>query len=185
MSIEIVNLFTSGSNINYVRNELTKKINDSKIREAVLDTLTESLFDFQSYAMIEDSGQNLRHSTNNKLELDRLNKSFINDRLSFANNFDMYSEGKEFYADQMFIDDSLRPGPYGSFNDPHKKENNSSHYSHVPANQINKRGPTDYGNVDELRESEVSHIRKIETYKKPIDHLSTLPLDIRPKWIDI
>ena len=117
MSIEVVNLFTSSNNINYLSDEISKRVKDNRIKEAVLDSLTEAIFDFQSHAMVEDSGQRLRHSTNTKMELDRLNKAFIQDRLSFAKNFNMYADAREYYADQMFIDDSLRPGPYGHFND--------------------------------------------------------------------
>lgn len=200
MSIEVVNLFTSSNNISYLIDEISKNIKDNKIKEAVLDSLTESVFDFQSHAMIEDSGQRLRHSTNTKLELQRLNKAFIEDRLAFAKNFNLYADAKEYYADQMFIDDSLRPGPYNHFNDvDHNsdcecdqckrvfryQDKHDPNRSSIPIWQINSRGHTDYHNNDELRNSEVSQIRKA-TDKVVVDHIGTIAVECkRPQWIDI
>lgn len=200
MSIEVVNLFTSSNNINYLSDELSKNIKDSKIKDAVLDSLTEAVFDFQSHAMVEDSGQRLRHSTNTKIELDRLNKAFIQDRLAFAKNFNMYAEAQEYYADQMFIDDSLRPGPYGHFNDiEHNpdcdcskckrvfryQDKFDSNRSSIPIWQVNSRGHTDYYNNDELRNSEISQVRRtIDAVT--VDHINTIAVECkRPKWIDI
>jgi len=201
MSIEVVNLFTSSNNINYLSDEISKNIKEINIREAVLDSLTEAIFEFQSHAMVEDSGQRLRHSTNTKKELDRLNTEFIQDRLSFAKNFNMYADAREYYADQMFIDDSLRPGQYGHFNDDLNCDDDcncekckrifryqdkfSINRSYIPIWQINNRGPTDYYNNDELRNSEVSQVRKtIEPLT--VDHINTIAVECkRPKWIDL
>lgn len=200
MSVEVVNLFTSSNNINYLSEQLSKQINDTRIKEAVLDTLTESVFDFQSHAMVEDSGQRLRHSANTKTEIERLNKAFIDDRLAFAKNFNMYADAHEYYADQMFIDDSLRPGPYNHFNDcDHKSEcecekclrlfryqdKNDPNRSNIPVWQIASRGYTDYRNDDELRNSEVSQIRRASE-AVTFDHIGTIPVECkRPQWIDI
>lgn len=193
MSTEVVNLFTSSNNINYVKDELSKLIKDDNIKEAVLDSLTEAIFEFQSYAIIEDSGQRLRHSTNTSAEVSRLNKAFIEDRLSFAKNFNMYADSNEYYADQMFIDDSLKPGPYNSFNnfevDSNKRifryqDKNNFNRSNIPIWQIANRGPINNNN-DELRNSEISQVRKTSGEIK-IDHLSTMPIECKmPKWIDM
>lgn len=200
MSVEVVNLFTSSNNISYLKDELTKKITDPKIKEAVLDSLTEAVFDFQSYALVENSGQRLRHSTNTKSEITRLNKEFIEDRLAFAENFNMYADAQEYYADQMFIDDSLRPGPYDHFNDKQHdpdcecdkckrvfryQDKYNSNRSSIPIWQIANRGHTDYFNNDELRNSDVSQIRRAPE-AVVVDHINTIPVECnRPKWIDI
>lgn len=200
MSIEVVNLFTSSNNISYLSDEISKKIKDANIKEAVLDSLTESIFDFQSHAMVEDSGQRLRHSANTKDELSRLNKAFIEDRLAFAKNFNMYADAQEYYADQMFIDDSLRPGPYGHFNDCHHEpecdcskckrlfryqDKFNLDRSNIPIWQLNNRGHTDYYNNDELRGSDISQIRKASE-AVVVDHITTAPVECkRPQWIDI
>lgn len=193
MSAEVVNLFTSSNNISYLKDELSKHIKNVVSKEAVLETLTEAVFNFHSYGLIEDSGQRLRHSANTKDEISRLNKAFIDDRLSFANNFDMYAEGREFYADQMFIDDSLRPGPYDYFNDDEDdkrifryQDPLNSNRSKIPIQQINNRGHTDYNNVDELRGSEVSQIRRVQGASVKVDHIGTISVDCkRPQWIDM
>ncbi len=200
MSIEVVNLFTSSKNISYLSDEISKKITDANIKEAVLDSLTEAIFDFQSHAMIEDSGKRLRHSTNTKVELNRLNNAFIEDRLAFAKNFNMYAEGQEYYASQMFIDDSLRPWPYNNLNDcEHKMEcecgkckrlfryqdPNDINRSSIPIWQVNSRGNTDYNNIDELRNSELSQVRRASE-KVVVDHINTMPVECKlPKWFDI
>lgn len=194
MSIEVVNLFTSSNNISYLSDELSKKITDKKIKEAVLDSLTETIFDFQSHDIIENSGKRIRHSSSTKSELDRLNNAFIEDRLAFAKNYNMYADAREYYADQMFIDDSLRPGPYGHFNDSIEEEEKrifryqdkyNPNRSKIPIWQINQRGHTDYNNADELRESEVSQIRSAIDEVK-IDHISTIPVNCNyHKWMDI
>lgn len=186
MSAEIVNLFTSSKNINYLIDEISKHIKDTKIKEAVLDTLTESVFEFQSHALLENSGQKLRHSINNKYELDRLNHMFINDRLSFAKNFNIYAEAQEYYADQMFIDDSLRPGAYDKLNDERifrYQDDFDPNRSKIPVWQINRRGNTDYNNDDELRESEVSQVRSA-TEEVKNEFINDLPIN-KPKWMDI
>lgn len=187
MSIEVVKLFTSSGNISYLKVEISKQITDERIKEAILETLTESVFDFQSYTT---DGQ-LRHSSNTKDEVTRLNNEFINDRLSFAKNFNIYADKQEFYADQMFIDDSLRPGPYSHFNDDIDSDQRIFRYqdkhdknrSSIPIWQVNKRGNTDYFNNDELRESDISQIRKA-TEAVVVDHINTLPICKRPQWID-
>lgn len=200
MSIEVVNLFTSSNNISFLYDEISNQIKDDKIKEAVLDTLTEAIFDFQSHAMIEDSGQMLRHSTNTKKEITRLNNAFIEDRLAFAKNFNMYASAEEQYADQMFINDSLKPGAYTHLNDcEHKTECECNkclrlfryqdkydmNRSKVPIWQVLHRGHTDYDNIDELRNSEVSQIRKASD-EVITNHLKTIPVDCKlPKWIDI
>lgn len=200
MSIEVVNLFTSSNNISYLQDEISKKIDDDTIREAVLDTLTEAVFDFQGHAMVEDSGQRLRHSTNTRSEIDRLNKAFIEDRLAFAKNFNMYAESHEYFANQMFIDDSLRPGPYSHLNDcEHKTECECQkctrlfryqdkydlNRSNIPIWQINSRGNTDYNNIDELRNSDLSQVRKTSD-RVIVNHLGTIAVDCKlPKWIDM
>lgn len=200
MSSEVVNLFTSSNNISYLKDEINKLITDDMIKESILDSLTEAVFDFQSYALIEDSGQRLRHSANTKDEVSRLNKAFIEDRLSFAKNFNNYVEAQEYYADQMFIDDSLCPGPYNHFNDcEHKSEcecikctrlfryqdPNNLNRSNIPIWQINSRGHTDYKNNDELRGSEISQIRRTSE-AIVIDHIGTMPVECKlPAWIDI
>jgi len=200
MSIEVINLFTSSNNISYLRNEISKNINDVSIKDAILDSLTEDIFNFQSHAMIEDSGQRLRHSTNTKIELKRLNDSFIDDRIACAKNFDKYASGYEYYADQMFIDDSLKPGAYSHFNDcQHSNECECEqckrlfryqdkfqlNRSKIPIWQINSRGNTDYFNNDELRESERSQIRKASE-PVVVDHINTIAIECKiPECIDI
>jgi hypothetical protein len=205
MSIEIVNIFTSSNNINYLKDEISKKISNNDIKEAILDNIIEDIFNFYSHALLEDSGQNLRHSINVKNELDRINNLFIADRLAFAENYRNYVSEQQFYADQMFIDDSLKPYPYNNLNnnissslneDYYEEENmekrifryqdnNNKNRSSIPRWQINKRGNTDYNNNDELRESELSHVRRtIE--KLEVDYITDAPVECYfPKWIDI
>ena len=200
MSVEVINLFTSSKNIEFLKEEISKKIKDDRIREAIIDTIIEDIFNYQNYALIEDSGQYLRHSTNTKTEVERLNVGFIDDRVSFSKNFDLYASAQEYYADQMFIDDSLRPGPYDHLNDPEcgcidecncktrmfrYQDPNDLNRSSIPVWQQLSRGFTDYNNTDELRNSEISQIRKA-TDVVIINHIETLPLECkRPQWIDI
>ena len=192
MSIEVVNAFTSGNNISYLRDEILKYDIPDDAKESILDTLTEDIFDFQNHAMVEDSGQYLRHSSNVKIELDRLNKAFINDRISFAKNFNMYASAYEQYANQMFIDDSLQPGAYKHLNDPLTEEpirvfryqdKYDPDRSSIPRWQVHKRGLPDHTN-DEVRESYVSQIRSGSNENK-VDHINNLSVDLKPKWYDI
>lgn len=192
MSIDIVNIFTSSENIEYLKNEISLQISDPIIRETIIENITETIFEFQEYNIIENSGKHLRQSTNVKNEVNKLNKAFIKDRIAFAKNFDMYASAYEDYANQMFIDDSLRPGEYTHFNDPicvdnkrlfRYQDKNNINRSNIPVWQILKRGDPDRIN-DALRNSEVSQVRKASqavTY----DHINYLPTDLsRPNWID-
>ena len=208
MSIEIVNIFTSSENIKYLTNELSNQINDPTIRNSILENITETIFDFQNYAIIENSGRHLRQSTSIKNEVDRLNKAFIKDRLAFASNFNTYASGREEYADQMFIDDSLRPGPYNHYNDCinessyfdddkyesscdrlNKKrifryqDKNNTNRSNIPIWQVLNRGNPEQFN-DELRNSELSQVRRASE-AVTFDHIKSLPTAMdRPNWID-
>lgn len=165
---DVRKLFTSSDNIAYLRDELSKQIGDkNENKEYILDSLIIDIFHFQDY----DS--ELRQSFEVNSELEKLNKAFIQDRLYFASAFNLYEQGQEYYADQMFIDDSLRPGPYKKFNEPESK---------IPLNQRTNRNF--YSDNEELRESETSQIRSINESNKN-DFLTNLPTyDIRPKWID-
>jgi hypothetical protein len=102
----------------------------------------------------------------------------------------------------MFIDDSLRPGPYCHFNDCSDNCSDNCecnkckrlfryqdkfdiNRSNIPIWQINKRGNTDYHNNDELRGSDISQVRKTGE-AVVIDHITTAPIEYKlPQWIDI
>jgi hypothetical protein len=190
MSVEVINLFTSSDNISYIKNKLNTLITDNLIKESIFDSLIETIFSFQDYNIIENSKSQLRHSTNIQKELDKLNYEFINDRLAFVKNFHLYSKSEESYADQMFINDSLKPKGYIHFNDHinNNKDDKMYEYNDKPSKsnfQSTKRDNIDYDNIDELRNSEVSQVRKIYGYKST-DTINTIPLDIKkPEWIDI
>lgn len=195
MSLEVINTFTSAKNIKYLEDILSKKIKDNIVKSVILDTLTETIFNFQTY---NSNYQYLRHSVNVEDEIQNLNTEFINDRLAFAENFDKYATGEEYYADQMFIEDSLRPGPYSKFNDNtlvpslqynkrlfRYQDKNNLNRSSIPIWQVINRGNIDYNNADELRDSEISQSRKsIES--SSTDYLNTIQTECnRPKWTDI
>lgn len=218
MSIEVLNIFTSADNIEYLRKTIINQIDEDNIKNsdiikgALEEELTQMVFDFQEYAIIENSGRHLRHSTSIKTEVDRLNNAFIKDRLAFARNFDKYAAGHEAYADQMFIDDSLRPGPYNHYNDCDQPCDNmcdqpcdnmcdqpcerlekqrlfryqdkyNSNRSSIPRWQVLKRGTPEQTN-DELRNSELSQVRRASDAVK-VDHIKSLSTDYhRPQWID-
>lgn len=197
MSSEIVNLFTSTENIKYLQNYLTKSIKDNNIRNLIIDSLIESVFDFPNYELLDNS-KSARHSADKWDEVKKLNRLFIDDRLAFANT--VKDIGLESYGMQMFIDDSLRPAGYEHLNnhepsrfdydsdsnesgrlfrhqDPHDKNRSS-----IPIWQIINRGPVNTTNIDELRESEVSQNRKIER-TNVADNINTIS-DYKLRWKD-
>jgi len=104
MSVEIINLFTSSENIKYLHDYLSKNIEIEDAKKIILDSLTESVFDFPSNALLENSKTRLRHSVNTWEEVRLLNQAFINNRIAFSKEFPIV--GTEDYASQMFIDDS-------------------------------------------------------------------------------
>lgn len=115
MSLEIINLFTSNNNIEYLKYYLSNNIKNEKIKEIILDTLIERIFDFPSHELLNDSKSNLRHSTKTWEEVRKLNQSFIENRLQFANSIN--SIGVEDYAHEMLNNDSIYPIGYEHLND--------------------------------------------------------------------
>lgn len=171
MSAEIVNLFTSNENIKYLKDYLYNNIDDINARDIVLDNIVENVFDFPNHELLDNSKQRLRHSVNVWEEVRLLNKAFIDDRVSYANEINDF--GKESYGMNMFIEDSLQPKGYEHFNDPHVgfyEEPNSRIFryqdpddinkSAIPVWQKNNKRSMYTDNIDELKDSEYSQIRK-------------------------
>lgn len=204
MSIDIINTFTSSDNIKYLKDFLQKNVKNEKAKEVILDRLTESIFDFPSHALIDDSGQRLRKSTDTWSEVRYLNKKFIDDRMSFANSFNEIAV--ESYHMTQFINDSLNPYGWDNLNNIQIDNNVASDRydtctsdqrlfryqdpydikrSLIPRWQINKRGVVEETS-DELRDSENYKLEKSGTMQHCIENIDTNDLNCKkPQWFDI
>lgn len=203
MSVDIINTFTSSDNIKYLRNFLQENIKNERAKEAILDRLTESIFEFPSHALIDDSGRQLRKSTDTWSEVRMLNRKFIEDRVSFANGFDTIAT--ESYHMNQFISDSLNLYGYENLNtlqsdnsvaadryDTCNSDQRLFRYqdpydirrSNIPRWQINKRGTVETS--DELRDSEGYKLEKSGTMQHCINNIDNIDSNCkRPQWFDI
>jgi hypothetical protein len=204
MSVEIINTFTSSDNIKYLHKFLSDNIPDGPSKDVILERLTESIFEFPSNSLIDDSRQNLRHSTDTWTEVRLLNKKFIDDRISFSKSFK--DIGTESYHMNHLISDSLSPYGYESINTLQKDNNITQDIyncdtndlrlfryqdpydikrSLIPRWQINKRGEMNYDN-DSFRESEDYKIKKLGTLQYNKDNINTIDLKCKaPRWVDL
>jgi hypothetical protein len=204
MSAEIINLFTSNQNINYLYNYLDKNLKESSAKQQILETLIETIFNFYDHEIIDNSTYKLRHSVDKWDEVRKLNKSFIDDRIAFCTQYD--SIGIDSYQMQMFTDDSLNPKGY-NFNETKKRCNcngncdcncngncNSSNgnklvnndrifryenkydvnKSRIPIQQILSRGNADITNNDSFHDSYYNLKDKVQSDKIIKDYENTL-----------
>lgn len=119
MASIIVDLFMSSENIQNIRNKLSTelpKFVDNKTTEIVINDLITDMYDYDCYSVLNNSKSNVRNTTNISSELNNLNNAFIDDRITFAKNINLYSQNVEDYGMQMFIDDSLHLNR--GYNDP-------------------------------------------------------------------
>jgi hypothetical protein len=195
MSREIINIFTSGNNIQYLKDYIISNIANSEARILVLENLTENVYSFPSNELLDNSQSRVRHSVNTWDEVRILNKKFIDDVISFCNEYPKI--GIEDYANQMFIGDSLKPKGYEHLNNPQVgvyeeddsrifryQDPNDINRSIIPRQQVISRGSVDRTNIDELRDSTISQIRS-SSNKINIDNINTIELDCtKPYWID-
>lgn len=192
MSAQIVNVFTSNENIKYLRDYFTKNLQDSTIKDQILDTLIETVFHFYDHELLENNTYRLRRSVNLWDEVRKLNKSFIDDRLALINSYD--SIGTESYHMQMLIDDSIAPNGYESLNKPCKDDIANKRIfryqdpydinrSEIPIQQILSRSFVDT-NVPELWDSDINHDRSTVKQLK-MDYICNIPSSCnRPQWFD-
>jgi hypothetical protein len=205
MSNEIINIFTSSCNIKYLLNYITKHFEDGPGKDQVLTTLTETLFDFPNYELLDANGLP-RHSTSIWKEVRKLNQAFIDNRRAFMKGYK--TMGIESYHNQMFIEDSLTPNGYECLNDAttnttmsltnalgidnvdetqrifRYEDKYDTNKSSIPIWQVLNKGHPDTEN-DSFFESYNSQIRsaKGEVHQYDID---TMPVECKkPMWYDI
>jgi len=159
-STEIIKIFTSNKNIEYLRDYFTKNISNNEVKEQILDTLLEDVVQFNDYNQLENNIYCPRRSIDVWNEVRKLNKNFIENRMDLVRDYDLI--GKESYHMQMFIDDSLEPKGYKHLNSPYQpdlnkrifryEDPNDSNRSSIPIQQILSKGHMDR-NIDELYDS--------------------------------
>lgn len=200
MSVEIINLFTSSKNIEYLKYYLSNNIKNEKIKDTILSTITERVFEFPCNELLDDSRSHLRYSTKTWKEVRNLNQKFIENRMNFANS--IQSIGIEDYAHEMIYNDSIYPVGYEHLNnslseDPVMTKQRDSRIfryqdpyninrSVIPIqqkvghNMISTQEPS-----DELRGSYYSQIRSAS--KKTIhDHIFNAPDFVEEyKWFEL
>jgi hypothetical protein len=141
MSVEIIDTFTSGKNIDYLRDYLNENIKDEEKKQVVLDNLIEDIFNFPDIGSLNNTRERLRQSIDIREEVGILNKAFIDNKLAFVREMD--DMGEESYEMNMFASEMAG---YAYLNNWTRKTyyNNRGHYE---------------TNNDELDESELSQVR--------------------------
>ena len=184
MSVEIINIFVGNENIEYLKQYLDENIKNNNAKDVVMENLTESIFNFPHNELIEDNRKNLRRSTNVWDEVKKLNKAFIDDRISFVKSYDTI--GEEAYEYKVLQDESLYPPGYEHLNDKRLfryQDPDNIDNSLIPVQQRLSRGNTDREYVDELKYSEDNMLRHVKQKIELKKHNGAL-LCNNPQWID-
>lgn len=148
MSLEIINIFTSGKNIDYLRDYLNENIKDEYKKSIVLDNLIEDIFNFPDIGLLDNTRQRLRRSVDVWEEVRLLNKTFIENKISFSQEIDIL--GEESYEMNMFADEIAG---YEHLN-KHRQAFGGMYHNRSNYETTN----------DEFDESELSHIRSYWNY---------------------
>lgn len=141
MSVEIIDTFTSGKNIDYLRDYLNENIKDDEKRQIVLDNLIEDIFNFPDIESLNNTRERVRQHIDIREEVKILNKAFIDNKLAFVREMD--TMGEESYEMNMFANEMAG---YAYLNNWTRK----TYY--------NNRGHHETNN-DEFDESELSQVR--------------------------
>lgn len=192
MSSDIINLFTSNKNIQYLQYYFNKNLQDGNAKDQILENLIENVFNYNDYNTIENDIYNMRQSIDKWSELRKLNRAFIENRLALYNQYNEI--GNESYHMQMFTNDSLQPRGYHKLNDTHIEDENKRIFrfndlfdndrSSIPINQRLSRKIKEEDSL--YTDSLNNFINTYITEPKLKDNLTTLSYNDKSYfWFDI